>query len=193
MTYAVPAFYPLRTWRAAAQSAMRTTLLILGLLAACGQRSEAPANKRSSDGHWKGVYTIAECKALTLRDAVLQRCFGGDLKDGNYVGDLRCMPYSPRQRMVVVWLVGLEVSAFFPEASTYVEVKARPKIWLRAKPPLPKEVVAARQGAGTRAYAIDLIGRRSLCDFHYGHFGMSPQEVIAERLVAIRAIPVAGP
>lgn len=173
---------------------MRTTLLMLGLLAACSQRSEAPANKRSSEGQWKGAYTIAECKALTARDAFLQRCFGGDLKDGNYVGDQRCMPYSPRQRMAGIWLVGLEVSAFFPEASTYADVEGRPdKIWLRAKPPLPKEVVAARQGAGTRAYAIDLIGRRSLCDFHYGHFGMSPQEIIAERLVAIRAIPVPGP
>lgn len=173
--------------------AMRT-LLILDLLAACSQRPEMPANQRSSDGQWKSAYTSAECKALTARDAFLKRCFGGDLKDGNYVGDLKCMPYSRPQRMTGVLVVGLEYSAFFPGASTYADVKGRPdKIWLQAKPPLPKEVDAAGQGAGTRAYVIDLVGRRSLCDSHYGHFGMFPQEVIAERVVAMRAIPVAGP
>ena len=173
---------------------MRALLLILSLLAACSQRSKVPANKQSSDDQWKSAYTSAECKALAARDAVLERCFGGDLRDGNHVGDLRCMPYSPRQRMTGVWLVGYEYSAFFPGASTYADVKGRSdKIWLEAKRPLPKEVVAARQGAGTRAYAIDLIGRRSLCDTHYGHFGMSPQEVIAERIVAVWAILVTSP
>lgn len=172
---------------------VRTLLLFFGLLAACSERSDAPA-ERSSDGQWKGAYTPAECKALTAPDAFLPRCFGGDLKDQNYVGDLKCMPYSPSQRMTGVWLVGLEYSAFFPGASTYADVKGRPdKIWLQAKPPLPREVVAAGQGAGTRAYAIDLVGRRSLCEFHYGHFGMFPQEVIAERIVAVRAIPVGAP
>lgn len=173
---------------------MRTLLLILGLLAAWSQRPEMPANQRNSDGQWKSAYTSAECKALTARDAFLKRCFGGDLKEGNYVGDLKCMPYSRPERMAGVWLVGFEASAFFPEASTYADVKGTPaKIWLQAEPPLPKEVISARQGAGTRAYAIDLVGRRSLCDFHYGHFGMSSQEIIAERLVAIREIPVARP
>jgi hypothetical protein len=172
---------------------MRTLLPILGLLAACGQRSDAPA-KRSSDGQWKSAYTSAECKALTARDAFLQRCFGGDLKDENYVGDLRCMPYSPTRRMTGIWLVSLEYSAFFPGALSYADVRGRPdEIWLQAKAPLPREVVAAGQGAGTRAYAIDLVGRRSLCKAHYGHFGTFPEEVIAGHIVAIRPIPVGEP
>jgi hypothetical protein len=121
----------------------------------------------------------------------LQRCFGGHFVDENYVGDFKCMPYSPPERLHGVWVIGLEYSGFFPNASSYTETEGRSdKIWLRAKPSPSPEVTAAGQGAGTRAYAVELIGRRSLCDFNYGHMGMSPQEVIAQRIISMRPLSV---
>jgi hypothetical protein len=102
------------------------------------------------------------------------------------------MPYSSPQRLTGVWVVGLEYSGFFTNASSYEETRGHADgIWLRAEPSPSPEVTAAGQGAGTRAFAVDLIGRRSLCDFSYGHMGMSPQEVIAERIIAMRPLPVA--
>ena len=113
------------------------------------------------------------------------------LTEAKYVGDLKCMPYSPSERLSGVWVIGLEYSGFFPNASSYEETERRAdKIWLEAVPSPSAEVTAAGLGAGTRAYAVDLVGRRSLCDFNYGHMGMSPQQVIAERIVAMRPLSV---
>ncbi|HEX6603927.1 MAG TPA: hypothetical protein VF027_03485 [Sphingomicrobium sp.] len=159
-------------------------MIVFLILAACGQRS--------TPVQWKTAYSAAECKALTERDAFLQRCYGGkDFADENYVGDLKCMPYSPPQHFTGVWVLDLEYSAFFPNATSYKEPQDRADwIWLRAEPPPSSDVIAAGQGAGTRAYAVDLIGRRSLCEFNYGHMGAAPQEVIAERIIAMRPLPV---
>ena len=148
-------------------------------MAACGQPQ------------WKGAYSAAECKKLTERDSYLQRCFGGKLDEENYVGDLKCLPYSSPEHLIGVWVVDLEYSGFYPNASSYKETEGRSdRIWLRAEPSPSPEVTAAGQGAGTRAFAIELMGRRSLCDFNYGHMGVSPREVIAERIIAMRPVPV---
>jgi len=113
------------------------------------------------------------------------------LVDKNYVGDFKCMPYSPPQRLRGVWVVDLEYSGFFPNASSYEETESRPdKIWLRVEPSPSPEVKASEQGAGVRAYTIEVIGRRSLCDFNYGHMGMSPREVVAQRILTMRPLPV---
>lgn len=47
------------------------------------------------------------------------------------------------------------------------------------------------QGGRDGAYAIEFVGRRLLCDFGYGHMGASPQQVLAERIIALR--PLAFP
>lgn len=169
---------------------MRAIPLYLLCLAACGRQVDTPVQKQEGSLGWKATYSAAECKALTERDAYFQRCYGGSFAEENYVGDLKCMPYSSPERLTGVWIVRLEYSGFFPSASTYKDTQSRAdKIWLEAEPSPSPEVVAAGQGAGTRAYSVDLIGRRSLCTFHYGHLGMSSQEIIAERIVAMRPLP----
>ena len=166
-------------------------MVALFSLAACGQRPDAAPHDRDRTVKWKAAYSTAECKALTDIDAIIQRCFGGHFTDENYVGDLKCFPYSSPQRFTGVWVVGLESSRFFPNASSYKDTEGRTeKIWLRVEPSPSPAVTAAGQGAGTRAYAVDLIGRRSLCDFNYGHMGMSPKEIIAERIIAMRPLPI---
>ena len=170
--------------------------------AACGQQTDAPVVAQAASDNWKRSYTPAECKALTEEDAYMRRCFPGvDTKaphyveaidDKDFVGEFKCMPYSPPRRLAGVWVIGLESSRFYPQASTYDEtVNRSEKIWLETDEPVPPEVTEAGQGAGTRAYAIDFIGRRSLCEWHYGHFGMSPHEVVAQRILSLQPLPLA--
>jgi hypothetical protein len=41
------------------------------------------------------------------------------------------------------------------------------------------------QGDTPRDFAITIDGRRSLCPVGFGHMGMSPNEIIADKLISI--------
>lgn len=171
---------------------MRAIALILLSLAACGERREVAAERREA-AQWKAAYSPAECKALIEKETFIQRCFGGDFPNGNYVGDLKCMPHSPSQRLKGVWVVDLEYSGFFPGASSFKDVdRQRVDIWLDAEPARSREITAAGQGAGLRAYAVEFMGRKSLCNDHYGHLGMSSQQVLMERMIKMRPLSVSA-
>ena len=165
--------------------------------AACEQQTDRSTASNAGSTAWKSSYTPAECKALLARDAYWKRCFNAEpnvpvehLVEANYVGDLNCLPHTPPQRMSGVWLVDLESSAFFPNASSYRETETGGRgMWLQVKPLPTSEVGDAMQGAGTRAYAVELIGRRSLCEYNYG-WGVWPNQVVAERILMMRALPV---
>jgi hypothetical protein len=107
------------------------------------------------------------------------------------VGDLKCWPFSKPQRLVGLWLIGLEASEFYPNARSLTDLNGRtPRVWLQSdllerRP----ELLAAAQGAGSRVYAVELEGRQALCDGMFGHFGMYPRQVIAERFFSLRLLP----
>jgi hypothetical protein len=150
----------------------RWPILLVCVLLSCGEKR----------------YTAEECRSLTL--TVVQRCFGGNLQSGKYVGDLQCWPFSRPQRMHGVWLVAMEASMFAPNA-TRVTPEAPPDLaWLQTDLKNRPEIVAAGQKAGNRAYLIDLLGRQSLCDGNFGHFGSYGREVIVDRIYSIHPIPV---
>jgi hypothetical protein len=89
-----------------------------------------------------------------------------------------------------LWLIGLEASEFYPNAKSLQEAdKRRSQVWLES-PLLERrpELLAAAQGAGTRVYAVELEGRQSLCKGMFGHFGMYPRQVIAERFYSMRLL-----
>lgn len=136
--------------------------------------------------------TAEECKALIEPKAVIDRCYGGDLRSEKYVGDLKCLPYGASQRLRGLWLIDLEASEFFPNAKT-IKQGAESPIWLETKLlDLPSKLLDAAQGAGRRVYAVEFQGRQSLCDGGgYGHMGMSPKQVIVERFYSMRLL--AGP
>ena len=134
--------------------------------------------------------TVEECKALAVPGRVVERCYGGNLKNGRYVGDLKCWPFSRAQRLRGLWLITMEESAFYPNARALGDVNSRrARVWLQSdlvnKRP---ELLASAQGASTRIYAVDLEGRLSLCDGMFGHFGMFPREVVAERFHSMRLL-----
>lgn len=155
---------------------MKLLPLLALLLSACGQKPP----------------TAEECKALAAPKAVVTRCYGGNFgPNAHYVGDLKCWPFSKPQRLVGLWLIGLEASEFYPNARTLQDIdNRRPQIWLESgllegRP----ELLAAAQGAGTRVYAVDLEGRQSVCNGMFGHFGIYPRQVIAERFYSMRLLP----
>jgi hypothetical protein len=149
----------------------------------------------------QGKPTAEECKALAAPEAVIKRCYGGHLgPSAKYVGDLKCWPFSNTQRLRGLWLIRLEASEFYQNSSA-VENESnlqppvwRPQVWLESglferRP----ELLAAAQGAGTRAYAVELDGRQALCDGSFGHLGIYPRQVIAERFHSMRLLPKARP
>ena len=150
--------------------------LLALLLTACGQRPPA----------------TEECKALAAPKAVVERCYGGSVgPTATYIGDLKCWPFSNPQRLVGLWLIDLEASEFYPNAKSLKDVdRRRPRTWLESdllerRP----ELLAAAQGAGALVYSVELEGRQVLCDGTFGHFGMYPRQVIAERFYSMNLLP----
>lgn len=155
---------------------MRVLPFLALLVASCGQK----------------LPSAEECKGLAAPKAVVERCYGGNLgPNATYIGDLKCWPFSKPQRLVGLWRIGLEASEFYPNAKRLQEVDhRRPEVWLES-PLLERrpELLAAAQGAGTRVYAVELEGRQSLCNGMFGHFGMYPRQVIADRFYSMRLLP----
>lgn len=132
-------------------------------------------------------YTAQECQSLEL--TLVKRCFGGNLTSDQYVGDLKCWPFSKPVRMRGIWVFGLETSFFVPNANT---LKTWPP-WQSAnthfKTDMTKlpEVMAAYHRDGTVAYFVDFLGRQSLCD--NAVYGPSySREVIVERFYSMRRV-----
>ena len=154
---------------------------VLLLLASCGSRPP----------------TAQDCKALSTPQAIAERCFGGNIQTGKYVGDLNCWPFSKPHKIKGVWLVALEASEFYPDARALNETRGRspgnwtPQVWLQTRLLNNRpELRAAGQGAGPRVYAVEFVGQQSLCGA-FGHFGIYPKEVIVDRFVMMR--PLSAP
>ena len=123
---------------------------------------------------------LLTCAEAVNRTLLIQRCLGGDLARGKYIGDVACFPFGSPERLTGTWHVELEGSFFTP----FAQQKDMRRVWLDVQnpPPLAK---ASMQGDVPRDFAIDLIGRRSLCPVGYGHMGITPHEIVAEKLLSV--------
>jgi hypothetical protein len=130
-------------------------------------------------------YTPQECQSREL--TLVQRCYGGNLQSGKYVGDLKCWPFSKPQRMSGVWVFGLEASHFYPNANSAPSQRAY--TWLQTDMSQLRQVTASSQRSGWVAYQVDFVGRQSLCNNNYGQGGQFPHEVVAERFYSLRRLP----
>ena len=136
------------------------------------------------------LLTLASCHQAVPRPAscveardpklIVQRCYGGDLRKDRYVGDTICFPFGPSQRLTGIWHVELEGSYFALSS----DGKQTRDVWLQVPNP-PRSAVASMQGDTPRDFAITIDGRRSLCPAGFGHMGMSPNEIIADKLISI--------
>lgn len=111
---------------------------------------------------------------------------------GTIIADLNCYPFAPPERMQGVWVVLLEGSTFYPNVPAVPQqADARSDIWLEASP-VPQAVTAAGQGGAPRAYAVEFIGRRSICPAGFGHMGVWPNEVVVSRFLRMTPLPLPG-
>lgn len=127
---------------------------------------------------------ITNCADAAKPALVIEKCFGGNLQTGHYVGDVACFPFSAAQRFTGIWHVELEGSFF--EAPSANGVLPR-NVWLDVANP-PKAAVASMQGDTPRDFAVDLIGRRSLCRGVFGHMGVIPHQITVETMTTIRQV-----
>jgi len=93
-------------------------------------------------------------------------------------------------RLRGIWLIGFEESEFYPDIQKLEEIPdGVGKVWFKSDL-LDKnaELLAAAQGKETRVYVVDFEGRTTLCDGMFGHSGMFPRQVIADRFYAMRRL-----
>jgi hypothetical protein len=127
---------------------------------------------------------VLDCKRLTDPKRIVADCRGGRLS-GEYIGDVKCFPFSESLSIDGVWQVSLERSEF--RESGVISGMSSEEIWLEVNSP-PAKALASMQGDSPRAYEVSLIGRRSLCPGGFGHFGLSPHQLIVQRFTRIREI-----
>jgi hypothetical protein len=130
-------------------------------------------------------YTAQECRSLQLN--LIERCYGGDLAKGKYVGEFKCWPFSKPQQMHGVWVFGLEASDFYPNVT---KPTSQPSdTWLQAAPSALRDFIATSRREGWVAYAVDFTGRQSLCDANYGQGGAFEKEVIVDHFNSVKRLP----
>jgi len=102
-----------------------------------------------------------------------------------------------------VWVDEFEGERFIPEG-------ASPPEWPRSDPKSPgwreqaerarlatiwidaSRVERQSRQQGTRRF-IEFVGRKTMYPGNYGHFGMSGQEIIVDRVISLRNCPASGP
>jgi hypothetical protein len=114
---------------------------------------------------------------------------GGKI-NGDYIGDLKCWPFSKPQRLNGILQAGFEHSEFYPNAKNPAESKnPELRIWFEdqsAEPP-PKALRASPDGL-MHTFMVEAEGRLSLCDGWFGHQGQYPREFIANRIIFARPV-----
>lgn len=157
-------------------------------LSACGEGNVQPPKE------WKETYTAAECKALVSVQAIETRCGDGNrqrLEKMMHEDPSLCLPYSSSRPMSGIWVDGFEYSAFFEGARSWNDVSRlafdsdQERTWLSAKDGANLPVDQNSSGLDYKVYRLEIVGKRSLCAFGYGHSGGSEREVWAEQIISI--------
>jgi hypothetical protein len=124
------------------------------------------------------------------------RCLTANAPRGEAEATQTCFPFSEPQHLNGIWVTDLEGSTFFEDAKAFESsmlFEGR-DTWLTPDAERP-ETTRSMQGEATRAYRVELIGRRSLCPGYYGHLGVYRHEVRVERFMVLRPVPalIKGP
>ena len=176
---------------------MMNRLLAIGMfaLASCTNATDEPPNR------WEDSYSVAECKELMSLDAIVNRCGDGDIQRtvGRLADDpTSCIPYSQSRQMAGLWVEGFEYSAFFEGARSWEDISGKvtnPQselTWLSLSSDvnLPQDdfVDYGADWKFRKVSRVELVGKRSLCAFGYGHLGGSEHEIIAERFISVSPV-----
>jgi hypothetical protein len=164
-------------------SARLIVVLMLTLCWGCGHRT-ASEDKREPQAPPPQI-----CERVKDEKSAA-RCLTANAPRGETEATLTCFPFSEPQYLSGIWVTGLESSTFFEGAKTFESsmLFEGGDTWLTPDAARP-ETTRSMQGEATRAYQVELIGRRSLCPGYYGHLGVYRQEVRVERFMALRSVP----
>lgn len=130
-------------------------------------------------------------------DAILERCGGGDVTRVMVAlseEPASCFPYSAPTLLTGVWVRGFEYSEFFEGARSFGEVADRindqddPFTWFSPSWRADADLGELPPPDDGEAFRVEVIGRRSLCEYGYGHLGVGTHEVIADHILS--AVPL---
>jgi hypothetical protein len=123
-----------------------------------------------------------DCPALIADEAVIERCFGGDISN-EYVGDEKCFPFSEEREYEGILITGFEWSEFYPHIASYEEAdRENPVYWFEEMPGSFGKIIKDQEKCTYDcAFRVRFVGRESLCDAYFGHLGSYPKKVIAAR------------
>ena len=152
---------------------------------------------------WRDFYSAAECHELMSVEAIKNRCGSGDMQRTmqRFTDDpTSCIPYSPSRKMAGLWVEGFESSAFFEGARSWADIS--PQVddqnseltWLsvnsNANLPQRESADFGSDWSLRTTTRVEFVGKRSLCSWGYGHLGGSEHEVIVERFISYRPVPM---
>ena len=127
---------------------------------------------------------LASCEEAVNPRLVIDRCFGGEAVAENFIGDIACFPFGPPEPMTGVWRVSKARSVF---RSAFDEDVPRSDMWLETTG-TPANARTAARGNAERAFAVEFVGRPSLCPGYFGHDGSLPREVVVEQFTSARPL-----
>jgi hypothetical protein len=137
----------------------------------------------------QGGTRLASCEDVNNPKLVAERCYVGDPGHRKYVGDRGCFPFSAPERFFGTWRVARDSS----EAQTEPTPEAGPlKAWLEVENP-PPAAAASMRGGRPRAFAVELVGWRSICKAHYGRDGAWPYKIIVDHFLDLRETELREP
>jgi hypothetical protein len=100
-----------------------------------------------------------------------------------------CYKFDPPRRWTGLWLGGFETSRFCPEPTRECPDDAPGEmIWLEVGPTAHVPAWDRKTAAGM--WRVDFIGRKSSFHGQYGHMGASNEEIIMDRLLSIKRVPL---
>jgi hypothetical protein len=98
-----------------------------------------------------------------------------------------CFKFDPPRRWKGLWYAAFEESRFCPEPARQCS-SAKPGEWISPEAG-PGVVVPHYNGESSAVmFAVDFIGRKTSYPGGYGHQGQSNQEIIIDRMIAMKRI-----
>ena len=95
----------------------------------------------------------------------------------------QCVRFDPPRRFHGLWRDNFEGAIFCPSPASRCEESGKNDIWFEWRFSLPEKYEAPGG-----LYEVEFVGRASSYRGGYGHMGMFPREVIADRLISMTVI-----
>jgi hypothetical protein len=121
-----------------------------------------------------------------MTDACLEKARGGGIEALPERTD-ECFRMTPPMKWRGLWTTGMEFSRFCPaparECSTATPGE---QIWLSGSPSVDLPEYQGQPVAPL--FEVEFVGRKTADRGHFGHMGMSDEEIIVDRMISMRPI-----